>query len=308
MRSRLGILLVAGLMQLAVASGPQAQERLRVVATFSILGDMVSRVGGARVEVKTLVGPGGDAHVYQPTPADAAEIAKARIVFQNGLKFEGWMEKLIEASGYKDAVIKVTKGVETIGVPDRHGKRDKHGHDHNGKSDPHAWQSLANASIYARNIKDALCRLDIHACATYAANAAEYEKEIEHLDSQIKAQMAAVPPAARKVITSHDAFAYFSRAYGVRFLSPRGISTESEASAKDVAHLIDQIRKEKVKALFVENISDPRLIKQIGRETGVALGGTLYSDALSPARGPAANYLDMMRHNARLIAGAMAGS
>jgi len=308
MRLRLGILLVAGLVQLAIASGAQAQERLRVVATFSILGDMVSRVGGDRVEVKTLVGPGGDAHVYQPTPADAAELAKARLVFQNGLKFEGWMEKLIEASGYKDAVITATKGIETINVADRHGKRDKHGHDHSGKSDPHAWQSLANASIYARNIKDALCRLDIHGCATYAANAAAYVKEIERLDSQIKAQMAAVPPAARKVITSHDAFAYFARAYGIRFLSPRGVSTESEASAKDVARLIDQIRKEKVKALFVENVSDPRLIKQIGRETGVALGGTLYSDALSPAGGPAATYLDMMRHNARLIAGAMAGS
>jgi zinc/manganese transport system substrate-binding protein len=309
MRSRIGILLVAGLVQLAVASSAQAQERLRVVATFSILGDMVSRVGGDRVEVKTLVGPGGDAHVYQPTPADAAELAKARLVFQNGLKFEGWMEKLIEASGFKDAVITATKGIETISVPDRHGKRDKHGHDHHsGKSDPHAWQSLANASIYARNIKDALCRHDIRGCATYAANATAYVREIGHLDSQIKAQMAAVPPAARKVITSHDAFAYFSRAYGIRFLSPRGVSTESEASAKDVARLIDQIRKEKVKALFVENISDPRLIKQIGRETGVALGGTLYSDALSPAGGPAATYLDMMRHNARLIAGAMTGS
>ena len=308
MKLRFRLLLAIALVPLTIVTAAQAQERLRVVATFSILGDMVSRVGGDRVEVKTLVGPGGDAHVYQPTPADAAELAKARLVFQNGLKFEGWMEKLIEASGYKGTVITATKGIETISLPDRRGKRDKHGHDHSGKADPHAWQSLANASIYARNIKDALCRHDIQGCATYAANAAVYVKELEQLDNQIKAQMAAVPPAARKVITSHDAFAYFSRAYGIGFLSPRGISTESEASAKDVARLIDQIRKEKMKALFVENISDPRLIKQIGRETGVALGGTLYSDALSPAGGPAATYLDMMRHNARLIAGAMAGS
>jgi zinc/manganese transport system substrate-binding protein len=308
MRLRLGILLVAGLVQLAAASGAETQERLRTVATFSILGDMVARVGGDRVEVKTLVGPGGDAHVYQPTPADAAELAKARLVFQNGLKFEGWIEKLIESSGYKGSVVTTTERIDTISVPDRHGKRDKHGHDHSGKADPHAWQSLANALIYVRNIKDGLCRLDIDGCATYAANAAAYVKEIELLNGQIKAQMAAVPPAARKVITSHDAFAYFARAYGIRFLSPRGVSTESEASAKDVARLIDQIRKEKVKALFVENISDPRLIKQIGRETGVALGGTLYSDALSASGGPAATYLDMMRHNARLISGAMAGS
>lgn len=308
MRSRLGILLVAGLVQLAVASGAHAQERLRVVATFSILGDMVARVGGDRIDVKPLVGPGGDAHVYQPTPADAAELAKARLVFMNGLKFEGWMEKLVAASGYKGRVVTATKGIEVIDVPHRHGKRDKHGHDHSGKADPHAWQSLANGLIYVRNIKDGLCRLDADGCATYAANAAAYTQEIENLDVEIRAQMSAVPPAARTVITSHDAFAYFARAYGIRFLSPRGVSTESEASAKDVARLIDQIRKEKVKALFVENIADPRLINQIGRETGVALGGTLYSDALSPAGGPAATYLDMMRHNARLIAGAMAGS
>jgi zinc/manganese transport system substrate-binding protein len=247
--------------------------------------------------------------VYQPKPADAAELSKAQLVFQNGLKFEGWMEKLIAASGYKGSVVTATEGIDTISAPDRNGKRDKHGHDHSGKADPHAWQSLANALIYVRNIKDQLCRLDIDGCATYAANAAAYVNEIEHLDGQIKAQMAAVPPSARKVITSHDAFAYFARAYGIRFLAPRGISTESEASAKDVAHLIDQVRKEKVKALFVENISDPRLIKQIGRETGVALGGTLYSDALSPTGGPADTYLAMMRHNARLIAGALgAGS
>jgi zinc/manganese transport system substrate-binding protein len=308
MRLRCGLLLILGVMHLAAAAVPHAQERMRVVATFSILGDMVARVGGDGIEIKTLVGPGGDAHVYQPTPAYAAELAKVRLVFQNGLKFEGWMEKLIDASGHKGDVITATEGIETINVPDRHGRPDRHGHDHSGRADPHAWQSLANALIYVRNIKDGLCRVDVAGCARYAANGAAYAKEIELLDSEIKAQMAAVPPAARKVITSHDAFAYFARAYGIRFLSPRGISTESEASAKDVARLIDQIRKEKVKALFVENISDPRLLRQIGRETGAVLGGTLYSDALSATGGPAATYLDMMRHNARLIAGAMVGS
>jgi zinc/manganese transport system substrate-binding protein len=306
MGSRLGRLLAAGLIQFAAATITQAQERLRVVATFSILGDMVTRVGGDRIEVKTLVGPRGDAHVYQPTPADAAELAKACLVFQNGLKFEGWMEKLIRSSGYKGTVVTTTDGIETIGVADRDGTRDKPGHDPSGKVDPHAWQSLANASIYVRNIKDGLCRLDVEGCSRYAANAAAYMSEIKRLESEILALMAAVPPAARKVITSHDAFAYFGRAFGIRFLSPRGVSTESEASAKDVARLIDQIRKEKVKALFVENISDPRLIQQIGRETGVVLGGTLCSDALSSTGGPAATYLDMMRHNARLIAGAVA--
>lgn len=307
-RVSFGLLLLSATIQFAAATIAQAEDRTRVVATFSILGDMVTRVGGDRVEVKVLVGAGGDAHVYQPTPADAAELAKARLVFQNGLKFEGWVEKLIASSGYKGRVVTATDGIEKISLPDRQGKPDKHGHDHSGKADPHAWQSLANALIYVRNVKEGLCRIDIEGCALFAANAAAYAKEIEQLESEIKTKIASIPSTARKVITSHDAFAYFARAYGIRFLSPRGVSTESEASAKDVARLIDQIRKEKVRALFVENISDPRLIEQIARETGVKLGGTLYSDALSEAGGPAATYLDMMRHNANLLAEAMAAS
>jgi zinc/manganese transport system substrate-binding protein len=290
------------------ATAALAQPKPTAVATFSILGDMVARVAGGRFEVKTLVGPEGDGHVYQPTPADAAEVAKARIVFQNGLKFEGWMEKLIASSGYKGEVVSATKGIKTIKVAERQGHADKHGHDHSGKADPHAWQSLSNALIYVRNVKDGLCKVDAAGCATYAANASAYETEIGALDAEIKGLMAAIPQANRKVITSHDAFGYFAVAYGVRFLSPRGISTESEASARDVARLIDQIRKEKVRALFVENISDPRLIEQIGRETGVKPGGTLYSDALSKRGGPAATYLEMMRHNARLLSTSMSPS
>jgi zinc/manganese transport system substrate-binding protein len=301
-------LLISAVIEAALVTVTHAQERTRVVATFSILGDMVARVGGDRIDVKVLVGAGGDAHVYQPTPADAAELAKARLVFQNGLKFEGWIEKLIVSSGYKGTVTTATDGIKTISMPERHGKRDKHGHDHSGKADPHAWQSLANAKIYVRNIKDGLCRIDWEGCAIFAANAAAYVKEIERLESEIKAKIAGIPPAARNVITSHDAFAYFAEAYGIRFLSPRGVSTESEASARDVARLIDQVRKEKVRAVFVENIADPRLIEQIARETGVKPGGTLYSDALSKAGGPAATYLDMIRHNATLLADAMAAS
>jgi len=292
----------------AFAPPVAAQTKPTAVATFSILGDMLARVAGDGFVVKTLVGPEGDGHVYQPTPADAAEISKARIVFQNGLKFEGWMEKLIQSSGYRGELVTATKGLKPVTVPDRHGNADKHGHDHSGKSDPHAWQSLSNALIYVRNIKDGLCRIDIARCAAYAANASAYEAEIKALDADIRRRMEAIQPQSRKVITSHDAFGYFAAAYGVRFLSPRGISTESEASARDVARLIDQIRKEKVRALFVENISDPRLIEQIARETGVKPGGTLYSDALSKRCGPAATYLDMMKYNATLLAAAMSPS
>lgn len=309
MRTKIIPLIMAAILPLTPTSQLAAEEKLRVAATFSILGDMVSRVGGDRTTVKTLVGAGGDAHVYQPTPADAAELAKAKLIFQNGLKFEGWIDKLITSSGYRGEVVIATKGVRTIRVAERHGKADKHGHDHSGKDDPHAWQSLSNALIYVRNIKEALCKIDIPGCAIYAANAAAYSAEIIKLDEDIKGQMQAVSQSARKVITSHDAFGYFAQAYGIRFLSPRGISTESEASARDIARLIDQVRKEKVKALFVENISDPRLIEQIARETGVKPGGTLYSDALSLAGGPASTYLEMMRHNAMLIASSMrAGS
>jgi zinc/manganese transport system substrate-binding protein len=307
MRYRLKFALAACAATALLPNVAAAQEKLRAVASFSILGDMVSRVGGDRVDVKTLVAAGGDAHVYEPTPADAAELSKAQIVFQNGLKFEGWVEKLVTASGYKGDVVSATTGIKTITVPDRGGKPDKHGHNHGGKADPHAWQSAANAQIYVKNIKDAMCKQDAAGCGIYTANAAAFTAEIAKLHEEIKTKVAAIPAANRKVITSHDAFGYFAQAYGVKFLAPRGVSTESEASAKDVARLIDQIRKEKVTALFVENISDPRLIEQIARETKIKLGGTLYSDALSKKDGPASTYLDMMRHNANLIAGAMTG-
>lgn len=308
MRLRTG--LRAALLTAAVAlpTSAFAQEKISVVATFSILGDMAARVGGDRVTVKSLVGPGGDAHVYQPTPADAAEIAKARIVLQNGLRFEGWISKLIKSSGYKGEIVSATKGIKPINAAGGHGNGHGHGHAH-GSDDPHAWQSLTNALIYVGNIKNGLCKVDAERCGSYTANANAYSDEIKKLDAEIKAMLEPVPGSARKVITSHDAFAYFGQAYGVRFLAPRGISTEAEASAKDVARLIDQIRKEKVRALFVENISDPRLIEQIARETKVKPGGTLYSDALSVAGEPAASYLDMMRHNAQAIAQAFgAGS
>ncbi len=304
MSLRLGFWMAIMLLPLGLASGVSAREKLNVVATFSILGDMVARVGGDRVTAETLVGPGEDTHVFQPTPAAAAKLARAHLVVQNGLRFEGWIEKMIQSSGFTGPIVTATKGVRSIGARDHHGSHD---HGHGGKVDPHAWHDLANAAIYVTNIKDGLCKLDFDGCPIYTANAAHFITEITRLDGEIKVLMDAVPRAARSVVTSHDAFGYFSRAYGIRFLSPRGFSTESEASAKDVARLIDQIRREQVKALFVENITDPRLIEQIARETGVEPGATLYSGALSRRSGPAATYLDMMWHNARSIAGAMAG-
>lgn len=283
----------------SLADGP-----VKAVASFSILGDMVREVGGDRVQVTTLVGPDGDAHVYQPTPADAKSVAAAKIVFVNGLGFEGWMDRLIKSASFKGPVVVATKGVKplTMAEEDGHGHdHDKHGkaekeHEH-GEIDPHAWQSLKNGEVYVRNIAEGLIAVDSAGAATYRANAERYLAAIAALDREVRGAIAKLPADRRTVVTSHDAFGYFAEAYGLTFLSPEGMSTESEASAKDVAALIKQIRAEKIPAVFMENISDPRLIEQIRKETGAAVGGTLYSDALSSADGPAPTYLKMFRYN-----------
>jgi zinc/manganese transport system substrate-binding protein len=305
------ILVAAGAMA-APYNPALAQARIKATASFSILGDMVGRVGGDRVDVTTLVGPNGDAHVYAPTPADAKAVAAADVVFVNGLGFEGWLERLTKSAAYKGPVITASQGVKSRAMEDEqeghdHGKAEDHGAHHDGR-DPHAWQNLRNGLLYVKNIADGLCKADTAGCVTYRSNANAYSAEIEALDKQVREDIGRIAKAKRKVITSHDAFGYFGDAYGITFIAPQGISTESEASAADVAKLIRQIRKEKVTALFVENISDPRLIEQIGRETGVKPGGELFSDALSAKDGPAGTYLAMFRNNIGLLTQAMAGS
>ncbi len=285
----------------------RAQEvKLPVVASFSILGDLVQTVGGERVVLKTLVQPGGDAHVYAPTPADAKSVAEAKLVITNGLKFEGWMRRLMQASASKATLVEASKDIKARVEKDSHshGKADRHGHNHGGV-DPHAWQSVSNVMLYVGNIRDALVAADPAGKPVYEMNATRYLAELETLDKDIKASIALIPANRRKVITSHDAFGYFADAYGIQFVAPRGISTESEASARDVARLITQIRNEKITAIFVENISDQRLIQQIATETGARIGGTLFSDALSKADGPAPTYIGMMRHNLKMISDAL---
>ncbi|RFC69027.1 MULTISPECIES: zinc ABC transporter substrate-binding protein AztC [Mesorhizobium] len=288
---------------LAFALPASAQDKLNVVASFSIIGDFAKQVGGNRIELTTLVGPGGDAHVYEPKPADAAAMQQANVVLVNGLHFEGFLQRLVDSSATKASVVELTKGVETIEA-----KGDEEpGHHHDG-IDPHAFQSIANAEIYVANIAGAFCVADAAGCDTYKANAAAYTITLEALDDEVKAAIASIPADKRTIITSHDAFGYFENAYGIRFLAPEGISTESEASAADVAKLVRQVREDKASAIFVENITDPRLSKQIADETGLKIGGTLYSDALSDANGPASTYFDMMRHNVSTIKGAVLGS
>lgn len=305
--------LVAALALPFAAWTAKAAETIPVIASFSILGDFVREVGGDRVALKTLVGPDGDGHVYNPTPADAKAVAEAKVVFVNGLGFEGWIPRLVKASGTKAALVTATKGIKPREMKDDddhdHGKGGKHahGHDH-GAEDPHAWQSVANAKIYVANVRDGLIAADPAGKAVYEANAAAYLARLDALETEIRAAIDRIPAAERRVLTSHDAFGYFGAAYGITFVAPQGVSTEAEATAKDVARLIRQIRKDKVRAVFVETITDGRLIDRIAKETGIKVGGAIYSDALSPSTGPAATYIDMVRHNVKLLTAAMAGA
>lgn len=289
-----GLLAALALLTTFIAA-PAHAAPLKAVASFSVLGDMVARIGGERIALKVLVGPDGDAHGFEPSPADASALAAAGIVFVNGLGFEPWMEKLAAASGYRGPLIAASAGV----IP-REMQEDGHTH-----TDPHAWQDLANGAIYVRNIEAALASADPAGKSVYEANAAALLAELAGLDRWTRAEIGAVPAAKRKVITSHDAFGYFAAAYGVTFIAPEGLSTDAEPGAGDLARLIDQIRHEGIKALFIENMSDPRLIGMIARETGATPGGTLYSDALSPPDGPAPAYPAMFRNNVPKLKAAM---
>ena len=277
------------------AAGPaRGQEKLNAVASFSILGDLVNNVGGDRLAVGTLVGPNGNAHTYSPSPADARKLAGANIVFVNGLGFEGWLERLIAASGAKAPVGVVSKGIRP------RERADEHGH---GAIDPHAWQSVANVKVYVANIRDALVAADPAAKAIYDANAASYLAKLDALEQDVRNVVARIPADQRRVITSHNAFGYFEDAYGIRFSAPQGVATDAEASAKDVAAIIRQIKQQKAAGVFLENVTDPRLVRQIASETGTKVGGTLYSDALTERSGDAPSYIDLIRHNVKQLAG-----
>jgi len=302
MLTRRQALAATALAALFVAPGARAQDRLNVIATFSILGDFVKNVGGDRVEVATLVGPNGNAHVYAPSPGDAKKVADAKLVFVNGLGFEGWLERLVKASGTKAPIVVATKGIKPLERAGEHGH--DHDHDH-GRADPHAWQSVANAKIYVANIRDALIAADPAGKDAYLANAAAYLAKLDALERDVREVIAKIPADRRRVITSHSAFGYFQDAYGVSFTAPQGVSTEAEASAKDVAAIIAQIKKQKAAAVFLENVTDPRLVEQIARETGAKVGGTLYSDALTDDKGDATTYIDLIRHNLRQLASAL---
>lgn len=276
---------------MAVTPPAQAADRLNVVASFSILGDLVRNVGGNSVDVTTLVGPNSDPHVYEPTPADAKKIADARLVFVNGLGLEGWLPRLVQSAGNKATIITATAGIAPL----------KLGSD----ADPHAWQSPLNAKIYVANIRDALVAADPADAEAFKSNANAYLAKLDALDGEVRQAVAQIPENRRKVISTHRAFGYFAAAYGVEFVAPLGVSTESEASARDIAGIITQIRASKIPAVFLENISDPRLIRQIAAETGARVGGTLYSDSLTGEKGDSPTYIEMVRHNIKALTSAL---
>jgi len=289
MRKLIGLI---GLALILASGAARAEGRINVVASFSILADMVRNVGGDRVDVIALVGPDGDPHVYAPTPADAKKVAAARLVVVNGLGFEGWLPRLLQAAGSKAPVTVATKGI----MPRKMG-----GHD-----DPHAWQSVANAKIYVINIRDGLIAVAPDHADVFKVNADVYLAKLEALDREVREAVAKIPEVRRKVISTHGAFGYFADTYGVTFFSPLSVSTDAEPSARDIAAIIAQIKVAKIPAVFLENISDPRLIRQIASETGARVGGTLYSDSLTGENGDAPTYIDMVRHNIKALTSALA--
>lgn len=289
---------------LAVAALPAAAQpaaKPKLVATFTILADLARQIGGDRIEASALVGANVDAHSFAPKPSDVQSLGQAKLVVVNGLGFDAWAQRLVKTAGYKGEVL-----VASAGVAPRKAEAEHAGHDHgHSEIDPHAWQDPANVKIYVANLRDALTRVDPDGRDVYAARASAYLAQLDAMQTEIAALFAAIPQERRRVVSSHDAFGYFARAFGVEFLAAQGVSSEGDVSARRLAALIRQIRTLKAPAVFLENLSDPRLAERIAKETGAKIGGTLYSDALTPADGPAPTYLDLMRHNARTIADAL---
>jgi len=276
---------------LLIASPLHAAERLNVVASFSILGDFVRTIGGDRVNVTTLVGPDSDVHVYTPAPSDAKRIADAKLVIVNGLGLEGWLPRLVQSSGSKATVVIASAGIAPLKL--------------GSAADPHAWQSVLNARVYVTDIANALVAADPDDADLFRAQAKTYLEKLETLDREVREAVAKIPADRRKVISTHDAFGYFAAEYGIQFVAPLGVSTETEPSARDIAAIIGQIRAQKIPAVFLENISDDRLIRRIAAETGAKVGGTLISDGLTGEKGLAPTYIDMVRHNIKALTSAL---
>lgn len=289
------LLIFASTLILLGGVGSAHAKNIDAVASFTVLADIAKQIGGPHVHVSSLVGPNGDPHVYEPTPHDAAALAQAELIFVNGLGLEGWIDRLIRASGTRGTVVVASDGIAIL-------QRTKDGRQ---VPDPHVWNSAANGAIYAANIAKALIAADPADAADYRANDIRYEAELRDLDAWAHREVEAIPADERKIITSHDAFGYMGAAYAIEFRAPVGFSTEAEPSASTVAALIDQIKRDNIRAVFLENATDPRLVEQIAAATGVRLGGTLYAEALSPPDGPAPSYAAMFRYDIETLVNGM---
>jgi len=287
------VCVIAAMFATIVAVPAHARDKINVAASLTILADFARNVGGDRVDVVSLVGPNGDAHSYVPSPADAKKLADAKLIILDGLGLEGSTARFMRAAAKDAKVVTASDGI----TPLRLGTQ----------SDPHAWQSVANAKTYVANIRDALIAADPAGKSVFEANAADYLRRLDALEAEVRAAIESIPPDRRKLVTTHNAFGYFGTAYGVDFIAPHGVSTEAEPSARDVARIIAQIRAQKIPAVFLENVTDPRLLERIAQESGARIGGTLYSDALTDANGPAPTYIDMMRHNVKELVTALGG-
>jgi len=293
--------LIATVLALVAAASAEAADRPKVVATFSVLGDMIARIAGDRVQLTTIVGGDGDCELYQPTAADARAVAQAQLFVMNDLnpRFEPWAETLMKQAGFRGTKLVASQGVNVI-IDDRPRSGVK-----GQQYDQHAWHDPTNALVYVANIAEGLARIDPSNAAFYRNRAEAYTGEIRALDSWARSELAAVPSAKRRVITSHDGFEYLARAYDIEMTPARGKVNDADPSAEDIARLIQQIRTTKVKAIFIENMNDPRLIERVAREAGATIGGTLYSDSLSKPGGEADTYLKMVRHNVSALKAAM---
>jgi zinc/manganese transport system substrate-binding protein len=295
------------------AAGMAQSAPLKVVASFSILADMTHEIGGEHIALTTIVKADGDVHSFEPAPKDVKALASARVLVINGLSFEAWLPRLVSASGFKGSAVVASDGVvprhltaaeQALAAHEEHGAGSGNA-GHPANIDPHAWQSLANGEIYAKNIAAGLAEADPVHASDYQTRAAAYIERMKALDKEIKIMLSHVSGERRRVVTSHDAFGYFGQAYGIQFISAAGVSSEAEPSAKDIAGIIDQVRKEHVPAVFIENITSPKLVEQIARETGAKVGGTLYSDALAQPGKPAGRYLGMFKWNAQQLIDAL---
>lgn len=276
----------------------QSQPRLRVVTSFSILGDLVQQVAGDRATVRSLIGPDGHAHAFEPRPSHVKSILEAKLLVLNGLHFEPWADRLAHFGEFKGEVVVVTDG-----MPGPAPNRKQPGNSVDTHSvDPHAWQNPRNVIHYVQMIADALCRIDPGSTPHYRAKASAYQAQLLELDKWIEAQFKSLKPAQRRAITSHQAFAYFAERYQIQFLAPQGLSSESRPSAQAVARLIKLIKAEGIQAVFLEHLSDNRLVQQIARDTGLTPGPRLFVDALTSKGGGAESYLQMMRHNTTALA------